>query len=595
MNRYVIGFLGLMLCTTCWSYEDDSELFSAFDLEEKSVSIVDPRVKYGDAEPLIVTEEAPVQPSYDGPTISSLVFVSDPHLSKYQNATDLQPVDLIDLSIPDEKYFRNQMTAYIGEPLTMEQLDTVQKEVTKFFVNHGKPLVRVVVPAEQDVTNGQVYVVILMGKLGKVRVQGEKYCNATYLKNQIKTNSGQEIATGQMASDISWLNNDPFRSIDLIYERGEDLGTTDVILDVKDRFPFQPYAGYDNTGYQSGGYSRWTVGFKAHTFVREDHQLNGQLVFANDFDKWWSASGNYYAPLPFRHTFKVFGSYVHSKPEGVPQEVLKNPKMRGKMWQIGPRYSIPFPRIHTYTHNITLGYDFKRTNNFTNVSGSFVFDEYFDISQFLFRYEADNEDRYGSTSWGTSFYYSPGDMTEYNTRKEFHKVNIHSKPNYFYGLINLDRITYLPRDWSWSIHSLFQWSDEGDLLPTEQMSLGGQYSVRGYKENEVIGSTALLGIMEFRTPSIDYVKRKGAGNLQFLVFTDFGCTWEADRNLFYDTQTLTSDRTKTLWSVGPGVRYNFKSYVSLRCDYGIQLKSVKGRFMGSDRSSMVHFGLFASY
>lgn len=594
MIRHLLLIAGLtsMVCGFC--SEEDMDLFSPFDLDQKEVTAVDPRIKQGDIAPIVVPEEESANPAYDGPVITSLIFVSDPNLSKYKTYQNFKEIEYIDLAMPDEKYFLSRVSPFINKPLTMEALNAIQVEVTKFYVNHGKPLVRVIVPAEQDVTDGKVYVVVLLGKLGKVRVQGEKYCNTNHLKNQIQTSSGQEISTSQMATDISWLNNDPFRSVDLIYERGEDLGTTDVILDVKDRFPFQPYAGYENSGYQSADDGRWTFGFKSHVFLIEDHQINGQLVFADDFKKWWSASGNYYAPMSNRHAFKLFGSYVKSLPKGASQATLEDPDLRGTLWQIGVRYIMPLHRRDTYTHNISFGYDFKRTNNFTNVAGAFIFNDYFDISQFLVRYEGDNEDKWGTTSWGSSVYFSPGHMTPDNSKHSFRKVNTHSEPNYIYGLLNLDRITYFSHDWSWSIHGLFQWSTEGDLLPTEQLSLGGQFSIRGYKENEVIGSSGILGIMELRTPGYNFFRKKG-GSLQFLAFTDAGYTWQADRNLFYDAETMSSDRTKSLWSVGPGVRYNYKSYITFRLDYGFQLIDVKGRFMGSGRESRLHMGLFVSY
>lgn len=595
MIRHLFVFVGFMCATCGWSAEEDIDIFSAFDLDQKDVTVVNPRIKQGGLEPLVVTEERAAKATYDGPVITSLVFVSDPNLAKYKNHLDLQEIDFIDLVVPDEKSFRSKMGEHIKKPLTMEELNAIQIEVTKFYVNNGKPLVRVIVPAEQDVTDGKVFVVVLKGKLGKVRIQGEKYCNPNHLKKQIKTAPGSEISTSQMATDISWLNNDPFRSVDLIYERGEDLGTTDVILDVKDRIPFQAYGGYENSGYQSAGSSRYTVGFKSHTFIFPDHQLNGQLVFANNFEKWWSISGNYLAPLPNRHTFKAFGCFVKSLPDGASQEIIENPDLRGKLWQVGVRYIIPLDRKETYTHNVSFGYDFKRTNNFTNVAGALIFDEYFDISQFLFRYEGDNEDKWGTTSYGSTFYFSPGHMTPYNDKTSYKQVNLHSDPCYLYGLVNLDRITYFPGDWSWSFHSLFQWSTEADLLPTEQLSLGGQFSIRGYKENEVIGSSGVLGIMEFRSPPLAYLKNRGGGGLQFLIFTDAGYTWQADRNLFYDAKDDKSDRTKSLWSVGPGIRYNYRSYVTFRFDYGFQLKSVNGRFMGEGRDNRLHLGLFVSY
>jgi hemolysin activation/secretion protein len=109
------------------------------------------------------------------------------------------------------------------------------------------------------------------------------------------------------------------------------------------------------------------------------------------------------------------------------------------------------------------------------------------------------------------------------------------------------------------------------LFSLEQIALGGRYSVRGYRENQLVRDNGLVNQFEIRIPLpflkgpswIDYV--------QLAPFLDIGRGW--DNNSDIDPQTL--------WSVGVGIRFAVKSEEFLprrRADFelywGYPLKNV---------------------
>jgi hemolysin activation/secretion protein len=82
------------------------------------------------------------------------------------------------------------------------------------------------------------------------------------------------------------------------------------------------------------------------------------------------------------------------------------------------------------------------------------------------------------------------------------------------------------------------------LFPLEQIAIGGRFSVRGYRENQLVRDNALLISLETRIP---LVRRRGwAEFIQIVPFVDFG--WGQNR----DVVTPSPD---ALASVGVGVRW----------------------------------------
>lgn len=98
------------------------------------------------------------------------------------------------------------------------------------------------------------------------------------------------------------------------------------------------------------------------------------------------------------------------------------------------------------------------------------------------------------------------------------------------------------------------------LFPLEQISVGGRYTVRGYRENELVRDDGLIGSLEFRLP----VVRSAVGQdiLQVAPFVDFGRSWKrkpdysSGENAHGDT--LTSAGLGLIWIIAGGSR--FESY-----------------------------------
>ena len=234
--------------------------------------------------------------------IKGLVFVSNERDINKDIGTAARGVVIEDLFVPKKEKFKNIMQQYIGMSLTMEELSRIKEEIVKYYVDYRYPLVTVLIPASQDISSGNVQMLVLLSKLGKINVEGAKHSNPSNLKKQIVIKGGEIIDSSQVLDDVTWLDNDPFRSVDIIYEEGEKLGTTDIIINVNDRLPFRTYCGYELAGYRAAGSSRWKVGFNLGRLWRTDQQLNCEYITAENPRRWWSLNAKlHYTFAQTRH------------------------------------------------------------------------------------------------------------------------------------------------------------------------------------------------------------------------------------------------------------------------------------------------------
>ena len=115
------------------------------------------------------------------------------------------------------------------------------------------------------------------------------------------------------------------------------------------------------------------------------------------------------------------------------------------------------------------------------------------------------------------------------------------------------------------LRSSFQLANDG-LVATEQFSLGGGLSVRGYRQDILLGDNGWFNSAEIRATILKIPQWNA--NLQLTPFLDFGKVWNSD------DVTLA---TNTLLSTGVGLRLQVSDYLSTRLDYGIPLVELESQ------------------
>ena len=492
------------------------------------------------------------------------------------------PIVIDNVNIPKENKFIEKMKQFINKPVTIGLLQEIKVAVASYFRDQGYSLVGVHIPAGQDITDGDIHVIIQIAKLGKIQVEGGKYFSDEKIKKQIRIKRGQKIESNKIAQDLEWLNDNPFRRVSAIYMPSDDLNQTDILFQVEDKFPLRGYLGYENNSYAVAGSSRIFAGFNAGNLFKLDQQLNFQYISALEPRKWWGISGNYIVPLPWRNIFKVIGSYSKALSDEEPFRLIK-----GTGWTLAGRYEIPLPIIYGLSHDLIFGLDFKRTNNFLTFADSLIYNRFIDIFQLLVKYQGIRDDNWGITSFEISLFYSPGNVTAFNKSSNFQQERDNAKSDYVYTELDIERLTKLPWDLSWVSNLLGQYSFS-KLLLSEQLAIGGNFTVRGFMENDVTGDSGVLFKNEIRSPKIHFQRKRFDREVQFLAFIDFGYVTDVDPN-------IVDKHSAALLSAGPGLRYHLATYITIRFDYGFQIFRVKDRVFQETEGSRGHLSVIASY
>lgn len=503
---------------------------------------------------------------------------------------EISGVEFRDLDLPgpcdDLNYLLSSrfMTLPIDECMILE----VKKTVIGFYRKHDRPIVTVIVPA-QDWSSGVLQLLVVEGRVGEIKVCGNEYFSACRLRNYFNVQEGEPIRTSELNKDVSFINRNPFRRVDLVYAAGKEPGMTDIDLLVKDRLPVRFYAGIDNTGNSVTGNNRLFTGFNWGNAFNLDHLLSFQFSSSDDFKSFLGYVGQYTIPLPIKHLISLYGGYstVDSKFE-VPEAVGTKFRNSGYNAQGSFRYEIPLGSFNSYLQEISWGADFKRMNNNLEFGGVPVFSKNVNLFQFMLSYNMG----YESKNWVATFeiegFASPMQWLPDQTNEIYQTLRPFAKTRYIYGRASFSWVHYFS---SWCQYAVYLRGQAADvnLLPSEEYGVGGYDTVRGYEEREVNGDDAFVANVELVSAPFSpggWFKRcrNLNDNMQLLAFFDCG-------GAFIHKPSPGQKGSQYLYSMGPGLRYQMRTNLTARVDWGFQLHHVTP---GTPHQRL-HFQLIGSY
>jgi len=468
-------------------------------------------------------------------------------------------VQVADSEVMRDADFKEMVAAHLGKPVSMRSLQALTREVILFYRDQGMPVVDVVLP-EQDISNGVLQILVIEGRLGNVEVTGNKYFKSERIADEIRLPQGELIHSEPLLDDVNWINQNPFLTVRPVFTRGEKVHTTDLLLQVEDRRPFQIYGGYEDSGNDLTGQNRYLAGFNWGNVFGIGHQFNYQFTTSDDIGDLQAHAASYIIPLPWRHRLNFFGSYVSTDLTSGPFNI------EGESIELGMRYRLPLPGFGEFTHGAYTGVDYKRSSNALEFGVLPTADTTTEIMDLVLGYEAGYKDSNGFTSLDLSVVYSPGGLFDHDNDEDYAASREGAESDYVYFELRASRISRLPWGMSLSNSINAQWS-ETPLLASEQLSAGGYSSVRGYDERELnLTDNGFIARNELRLPQID---AKWGTQIQFLGFIDYALLQAAEGDVMRADGSL--EQTVQMCSVGPGVRVAISKNFTLRADYGVQL------------------------
>ncbi|MBI5381374.1 MAG: ShlB/FhaC/HecB family hemolysin secretion/activation protein [Opitutae bacterium] len=461
------------------------------------------------------------------------------------------------------KEFAAFIAAFIGQPITAELLNRLASEIGIYMQKHDRPVVSLQIPS-QSIATGEFRIVVTVGRYNQLKFTGNRWFSRELLESKLGIKPGDEIRLSTLEEAVNWSNTNPFRHIQVVLNNlPTQTAARELVILTQERIPVRVAAVYDNTGTALLGENHYSAALQLGNVWGQDHQLSYQFTTTDQSSVFQSHSADYRVPLPWRHYLQATTAYGFQRPSF--EDGLFS--LKGESSVADLRYIVPLER-GAWSHEFSLGLDFKRTNNNLEFGGWQVFGSKSDTWQVTVGSTTVHRDTSGSWAVSLNLNASPGGINVRNTDEALSQVRYGAKARYLAGSLLVQRFTRLPAGFQLFSRGQLQCSST-NLIGNEQLSIGGQGSVRGYDERIFSGDQGWVLSNECQSPSLNKAlssspKKYPPLQTRFLVFWDYA-------RVAYKHRFFSDIKLDPLMSVGIGVRCNLATNFSLSADYGWQL------------------------
>jgi hemolysin activation/secretion protein len=144
----------------------------------------------------------------------------------------------------------------------------------------------------------------------------------------------------------------------------------------------------------------------------------------------------------------------------------------------------------------------------------------------------------------------------------------------------------LAPDFIWLLRSDVQLANQS-LLAQEQFSLGGASTVRGYRQDALLGDNGVFLSTELRVPVLTITDWDMV--IQIIPFADWGMVWNQEKRDEMDWDS------HTIFSTGVGLRLQLKDNLTAQIEWGIPLTDIntEGNFSAeSQLHFLIHYKIY---
>ncbi len=499
------------------------------------------------------------------PQLRGVVFVDKPAAVKKKGAkADGVVVATATDATPEAA--RQVVEKYLGGAVTLGTLDDMTHDLVMAYRSEDMPVVNVVVP-EQEITNGVVQILVVVGRLDKVQVEGATGAEAEAVAKEIGLKRGEPISEGQVLEDLRFLNRSPFRHVDALYQPGKDYGQTDLVLQETQEKSWTVYAGAATQGGRGPlGDFRPNAGAMEYDQLGLGETIGYQYTTDDQFNRLKSNMFSLNLPLPDRWQLQTVFGYTYSRAS------LQNGALNqvGSNTIAGAYLTAPLPRIGGWANDLRFGFEYKSTNNNLDYGGTTVVAGHPEIFQGVLGYAGEGVFWGTKTKFDASIYESPGNIGPAGTSTIYQSLRAGAQSTYTYAKAHLDNRWDMDGGWR-LLTSINGQLSSTNLLPTESFVMGGIGSVRGFAFQDALVNSGVTTNSTFYTPGTQVIRKitedKSGPNdeLRAYVFLDHGSGW-------YHFATPAQPHYVGMTGAGLGLTYELANNLNIDVGYGWHLQ-----------------------
>ena len=469
-----------------------------------------------------------------------------------------------------------------NRPIDFSQLQQVASNITQLYVSKGYVSSGAYIPGNQSFApkNGVVKIQIVEGRVEDIAITGLNRLEPNYVRNRIALGTQQPLKVDRLLDRLQLLQQDPLiASISAELVTGKTPGTSDIQVKVTEAPTRRIGVSAINNRTPSIGEVQGQVSLAENNLwgIGDAVSLAYGLTEAGNIVDF-----SYAIPLnPLNGTLRLQYNRSNSRVIEAPFQPLD---IKANAQDVALTYRQPI--IQTLPQELALGLTInQRESNIDYLPTA---------SGARLGFPAPGANSNGQTKVTAARFFQ-----DYTTRDNQQVLALRSQVSVGLNALGATVNSSAPdgQFLSWRGQAQYirnlapdqllvlkldsQLADR-PLVPLEQITFGGQDTVRGYRQDLLLGDNGLLASAELRFPLFSTPGNSSNKQLlQIVPFLDLGVAWS-------NTGTATGN-PNTIAAAGLGLRYQSGNSLLAKLDYGIPLTT-----FNNNRRTIQEQGLYFS-
>ncbi|MEH1926338.1 MAG: ShlB/FhaC/HecB family hemolysin secretion/activation protein [Nostoc sp.] len=462
---------------------------------------------------------------------------------------------------------------FTKRPISLAEVYQARSKITDLYLKNGYITSGAYIPP-QTIQSGVVKIQVVEGKLEDIQVTGTRRLNPNYVRSRLAIATSPPLNRQRLLEALQLLQLNPLiQNVSAELSAGSQTGVNLLEVKITEAKTFSSPIVLDNGRSPSVGTFRRRLQLNEANLLGLGDSLG--LGYTNT-DGSNSFDASYTLPLNPKNGTLTFNYGTTSS------NVIEPPFNILDIQSASRYYELTFrqPIVQTPTQEFVLGLTASRRESEAS---------YLDIERIPF--PGSGADQQGRTRVSALRFFQ-----EWTSRNSHEVIALRSQFSLGIDALNATINQNPPDSRFFAWQGQAQWARllapetllllrlntqlaSRTLLPLEQFGLGGQDSVRGYRQDYLLTDngtfvSAEVQVPILRLPQIDSI-------LQVVPFVDFGVGWNSSGRENPDHNTLAA--------VGLGLRWSQSDRFTVRLDWGIPLISVN-----SNERTLQENGLYFS-
>ena len=453
-----------------------------------------------------------------------------------------------------------------GQDLSFAQLLRARSTITQLYIKCGYITSGAILPPQiPEEEENTVIIQVVEGRLEEIEVTGLTRLDPGYVSSRLAIAGSEPLKQDQLLQGLQLLQLNPLiRRISADLQTGTRPATSILQVEAIEADPFYAELDLNNNRSPSvGSFQRGITFTHANLLGVGD----GLSVTYNNTDGSNGVEGSYTIPVnPYNGTVNLRAGYTRS-------EVIEPPFDALDITSDSSYYEVTIrqPIFQSPTEEFALGLTVSQQESQTELGIK-------DIGPFSLSRGADEDGRTRISAvrftqdWLKR---TPRRVlaarSQFSVGVDFLDATINDDPlpdSRFFAWRGQGQWVQLLDDSGTLLLARTDMQLTGDsLLPLEQFGIGGQDTVRGYRQDALLTDNGIYASVEVRFPVVKV--RDVQGTLYLVPFLDAGTGWNVDSS--------TNPEDTTLIGTGLGLLWTMSDDFTTRLDWGIPLISIDSR------------------